>query len=157
MRGMKLTDDTALALLQTLLKTAADSAEGYATAAHDVEDPALLQLFGEYRDTRLKLAEALAERIRKLRETPEEAPTLVGALHRRWIDVKAGGAENINEAVLAEVERGEALAVDAYRQALKERDIDAATRKLIEQQYEIVQAAHDRVRQLHERMKTANG
>jgi uncharacterized protein (TIGR02284 family) len=42
------------------------------------------------------------------------------------------------------------MAVMAYRQALEERDVDKQTREVIQRQYEFVQAAHDRIRQLRD-------
>jgi hypothetical protein len=42
------------------------------------------------------------------------------------------------------------MAVMSYRTALAERDVDQQTRELIQRQYEFVQAAHDRVRQLRD-------
>jgi hypothetical protein len=40
--------------------------------------------------------------------------------------------------------------VMAYREALAERALDAQTRQLVQEQYELVQASHDRVRQLRD-------
>ena len=42
------------------------------------------------------------------------------------------------------------MAVMSYRDALAERDIDEQTRDIIQRQYEFVQAAHDRIRQLRD-------
>ena len=53
-------------------------------------------------------------------------------------------------AVLSECEKGEDRAVDAYREALRGRDVDPQTREVIQRHYEFVQAAHDRVRQLRD-------
>ena len=148
---MTTSDDDALALLQSLLRICRDSAEGYATAMHEVVEPELNRVFHEYHQQRQKLCTELTQRIRDLRGTPDETPTATGTLHRAWMNLRAGTARAPSEAVLAEIERAEDLAVEAYREAEKLRDIDAITRRLVERHYEVVQTAHDRIRQLRDR------
>jgi uncharacterized protein (TIGR02284 family) len=63
---------------------------------------------------------------------------------------------NEAHAILAECERGEDISVMAYGEALAERDIDKQTRELVQRQYEQVQAAHDRIRQLRDSATYAN-
>ena len=58
--------------------------------------------------------------------------------------------------MLAECERGEDMAVNAYRRALEEQDLDEQTRGIVQRQYEFVQAAHDRIRQLRDSAKYAH-
>ncbi|HVU35085.1 MAG TPA: PA2169 family four-helix-bundle protein [Opitutaceae bacterium] len=143
---MKTSDDTALALLESLLRVCEDSAAGYATAMRDVADIGLTSVFTRLRQERLKLADDLVDRIRQLRGHPTPRPTLASAAHRKWMDIRAGLSANPQHALLTEIERGERFAVDAYRTALA-----TATRHLFEHQYEVVQAAHDRIRQLRDR------
>ena len=148
---MRTSDDAALALLHSLLRIWRDSAEGYATAARDVPDAEVSRLFERYRSERMKMVKELEERIVALRGDPNVNPSIAGVVHRAWMDYRAGNDDNPTHSLLAEVERGEDMAVDAVKQALKERDIDAATHHLFERHYELVQAAHDRIKQLRDR------
>ena len=148
---MKISDDTAITVLHALARVCADSAAGYATVERDVIDPDLAKLFAHFRHDRLKMLGEIEHRLACLRGAADAKPTLGGAVHRAWIDYRSHSAENPTEALLVEIERGEDLAVDAYRQALKERDVDAATLQLVQRHYESVQAAHDRIRQLRNR------
>ena len=150
-QSMTTSDDRALELLHALLLVARESVAGYATAERNVPDARLWREFEPHRKARAKIATELEQRIRDLRGDPEQPPSAAAALHRRWIELRSSTASGPNHAVLAEVERGEALAARAFADALKEHDIDAATRKLFERQYEHVQAAHDRIKQLLER------
>lgn len=151
MPPMTTSDDSTVTLFQALLRVCRDSAAGYATALHDLTDEPVRRELEHYRTERLKMAAELEHRIRELRGTPHPAPTLPGAIHRAWIDLKSDAAANPTAAVLAEVERGESLAVAAYRQGLKNLDLDAPSHRLLERHYELAQAAHDRVRQLRDR------
>lgn len=152
---MTTSDDAALAILQELLSVSRDSVEGYATALRDIADQEIARELETYRTRRSKIVDELAQRIRDLRGDPDARPTAAGAVHRAWMDARAGSEANPDQAILAEIERGEDLATDAFRQALKEHDIDATTRRLIEGHYEQVQAAHDRVKQLRDRANYA--
>lgn len=147
---MKLSDEPALAVLNLLLTVCTDSQKGYETAAADITDPELAKLFNEYAEQRLKFADALHERIRTLRGTPDMSGTAGGDLHRAWMNVKAANATAKHHAVLVECERADALAAKAYQEALGTRDLDEDTRRLIQEQYEAVQAANGRVRQLRD-------
>ena len=148
---MTTSDDRALELLHGLLLVARESVAGYATAEQNVPDPRLWREFEPYRTARAKIVVELEQRIRELRGDPTQPPSGAAALHRRWIELRASGSSAPNHAVLAEVERAESMAARAFADALKEHDIDAATRKLFERHYERVQAAYDRIKQLLER------
>jgi uncharacterized protein (TIGR02284 family) len=144
-------DDTALLLLKDLILAGRNAERGYQLAADRVKLPELVELFESYALQRRKFLGELEERVRTLRGTPPSAgSTAGGALHRGWMELTADVASAEAHALLAECERGDALSVKAYAAALGEADVDAQTRQLIQEQYEQVQAAHDRVRQLRE-------
>jgi uncharacterized protein (TIGR02284 family) len=70
-------------------------------------------------------------------------------LHRAWVDLKTAITDRDNLAVLEECERGEAAAVAAYENALRE-EMPGDLRALLDLQYEGVKRNHDRVRQLRD-------
>lgn len=152
---MTTSNDRTLALLHALLRICRDSAEGYARAERDLHDREIAGELEGYRHQRQKIVAELEHRIGELRGDPKASPTVPGALHRAWMDLRSLTNPHPNEALLTEMERGEDVAVDAFRQALDEPDIDAATRRLLEHHYELVQAAHDRVKQLRDRSNFA--
>lgn len=153
---MTLSDEPALGVLNLLLAVCTDSQKGYETAAADITDVELAKVFNEYAVQRLTFADALHQRIRTLRGQPDMSGTLGGDLHRAWMNVKAASASAQHHAMLVECERADAMAAMAYAQALKTRDVDEETRRLVQQQYEAVQAAHDRIRQLRDRASYAH-
>lgn len=147
---MKMTSDNAIRALNGLIPICRDSEQGFQVAAMDVTDSELARIFAEYSAQRAKFVSELEERVRVLRADPSQGGTPLAALHRKWVDLQAALSANDLHAILAECERGEDVAVKAYVAALQDRDIDADTRKLIQRQYESVQAAHDRIRQLRD-------
>jgi len=143
-------DEQSIQVLNTLIGAGSDAERGFLAAADAVAEPELVQLFADAALQRTKFVQELADRIRTLRGTPEKSGTMAGELHRAWTGLAAAIASNESHAVLSECERGEDMAVMAYRAALGHRDIDAQTRDLIQRHYEQVQATHDRVRQLRD-------
>ena len=78
---------------------------------------------------------------------PETHSSIAGNLHRRWVDLKSMITGKSDEAILNECERGEDVALKAYREAL-EKDLPANVRLLVEKQYQGVQRNHDEVKAL---------
>lgn len=149
-------DDNTLLILNDLLLAARDAVEGFATAAENVKEPELIRLFVDYGKQRREFMQELEKRIRTLRGNPARPPNPLAAAHRTWMGLKAAIESNSTHALLEEVERGEDMSVRAYRMALEARDIEDPSRRLIQKQYELVQAAHDRVKQLRDRATYAH-
>lgn len=143
-------DDTSIAVLNTLITVNTDAQAGYETAATDVRDPELGRFFGEAAAQRMKFVDELTQRVRLMRGEPAKTGTLAGKIHRAVIDEKAASETAQAHAILAECERAEDVAVSAYRKALEARDVDVQTHTLIQSQYEQVQLGHDRVRDLRD-------
>jgi len=136
--------------LNDLIETLRDGQHGYKTAAEDVEAPELAQMFNRYSEQRAEFVTELQTRVRSLGADVEETGSVAGSMHRGWINIKSALSTNEPQAVLAEAERGEDAAVDAYEKALNNEDLDLATRDIITRQYQEVKAAHDKVKQLRD-------
>lgn len=147
---MTTNDDKTVLILNDLLLAARDSEKGFQAAADHAKVPELVELFAGYSLQRAKFAKELEERIRTLRATPTKPANPAAAMHRAWMGLKAAIDANEAHALLAECERGEDMAVKAYGAALKDQSLDGQSRALIQRQYEQVQAAHDRVKQLRD-------
>lgn len=144
------TDESALALLNSLTTVCHDGQAGYEIAAKNMMDPALQRALGELAAQRMRFADELAARVKVLRGEPVRRGSLAGSLHRRWIDLQAANTTARVHSILAECERAEDISVKAYRAALQIPDVDEQTRALVQRQYEQVQLAHDRVRQMRD-------
>jgi uncharacterized protein (TIGR02284 family) len=138
---------TVISTLNTLIETCEDGAQGFRTAADALEDSSTRELFRKYARERAGCAEELRAEVRRLAGTPEEGGSVSGAVHRGWMNLKSAIAGKSDSAIIAEAERGEDVAVEAYRKALQ-RDLPAQVQQKIQQQFTQIKAAHDRVRQL---------
>jgi uncharacterized protein (TIGR02284 family) len=94
--------------------------------------------------------------VKTLRAEPAKGEMPGGGLHRGWLEIRAAAESNEAHAILAECERGEDLAVAAYVESLRTKDLDGQTREILQRHYETVQAAHDRIRQLRDSAEYAH-
>lgn len=147
---MKSTNSDTIKTLNDLIEVLKDGQHGFQTAADDVKAPELAQIFQGYAKQRGDFAAKLQAQVVSLGAEEEKSGSIAGAVHRGWINLKSALSTNEPQSVLEEAERGEDAAVAAYRKALEQKDVDAATRNLISLQATAVKAAHDHVRDLRD-------
>ncbi|MGH8566072.1 MAG: PA2169 family four-helix-bundle protein [Gammaproteobacteria bacterium] len=134
-----------ISTLNGLIETCKDGEEGFRACAENVRNATLDGVFLELSQHCAESAKELQSEVRRLGGDPETHGSVLGALHRRWLDVKTAITGKDEAAVLAECERGEDMAVVAYKDALAQ-DLPSDIRKLIERQYQGAVANHDLVR-----------
>lgn len=145
-------NDEIISTLNDLIETSKDGEEGFRTCADDVSDPQLKTFFSNRAQSCAAAAVELQDLVRAYGGDPETSGGLGGALHRRWVDIKALLTGKDVKAVLRECERGEDFAVASYRRAL-ERNLPAEIRGVVERQYQGVMQNHDQVRSLRDRYR----
>ena len=117
-------------VLNTLIQTAIDSADGYREASTEAEDPGRRDLFGRRSFERRQVAEELQSTVRALGGDPAAEGSILAKAQRAFADVKhalmrdesgiVGAAETAEEAVRARFEK-----------ALQDSQISATTRETI--------------------------
>lgn len=132
--------DAASSALASILTACEDGERGYSTAASDVDVEGFKLMFRHYADERAGFAKALHDIASRAAVTPPGEGSVRGALHRRWIDLKAAIDSGNPRAVLIECRRGEDAALRAYRDALR-ADLAPPVRELIQEQYEAIRRA----------------
>lgn len=133
--------------LNSLIETTLDSADGYERAAKDATDASLKQLFTRRGGERRQAVRELQTQVRALGGEPEDDGTILAAAHRVFLDIKKL-VGNDNKRVVEEVERGEDHIKAKFEDALKETDLSATTRQVIQRVYQNVKAGHDQVRDI---------
>ena len=134
--------------LEELAKLARDGELGYRTAASDVKDSDLQQLFNDLAKERSEIADELESHIRRHGgKVPQKGGTMAGQAHRMFVDLKSAISGGSRKAILNEVVRGESLSEAAY-DATKRIDLPADLRPIITKQHDRVKEARDRVRAL---------
>jgi uncharacterized protein (TIGR02284 family) len=141
-----------LTALEELIQANIDSANGFSEAAEQIDHSALTDLFKELGEQRRQLAAELTTHLAEAGEEPTAEGSLLASLHRVWLDVRGKLAGGDPAAVLSEAERGEDHIKAAYENVLK-RTAGSAMNSVLNEQYAIVKAGHDRIRNLRDQFK----
>jgi len=142
----KSVDQTA-STLNELVQTAIDGENGFRAAAESVEDSNLRHLFESYAQQRAEFAAELQLEVRRLAQDPVDTGHAAAALHRSWMDIKAGLTGRDEASVIAECERGEDAAISSYQKAL-DSELPDDLRMIVQRQFVEVQEAHGHIRSL---------
>lgn len=139
-------------ILNNLIETCKDGQEGFRAAAENLAgDYELKNLFSSYSMQRARfVGELQAEAATFGEYNPEDSTSVVGTIHRGWMNLKSALASNDRHAILAECERGEDVAVSHYEKALATENLPPHLSTLIQRQLQEIRAAHDKVRDLRD-------
>lgn len=140
-----LSNDDVIAVLNGLIQTCKDGQEGFKQAAEGVNISELKTAFYEFGQQRAQFVGELQGLVRELGGDPEKSGTILGSLHRGWMDIKSVITGNDEAAILNEAERGEDIAKSNYQQAL-DNVLPANVRNVIEEQLIGITNVHDRVK-----------
>ncbi len=139
--------------LNKLIETSKDGEYGFRTSAEHLQDAQLKALFLQRAEACRQSANELQALVLQHGGTAEEGGSATGAVHRGWVAVKGSLAGYSDKALLEETERGEDVALDHYRSALKDEGLPADVRALIERQYQGVKRNHDQIRTLRDQAR----
>lgn len=140
-------DEALIDTLNGLIDISRDGEIGFRTAADEVTRSDLQTIFGEAATRCAEGAAELQRKVRALGGESEDSGSAIGALHRRWLDLKSAVTGKDDLAILEEIERGEDVAKGAYAAAL-EVGLPPDIQVMIERQYHGVRQNHNRVRDL---------
>jgi uncharacterized protein (TIGR02284 family) len=144
-----------VSVLNDLISTCVDGVEGFRTAAGAVKNNEAKVLF-QSRVRVIETSEAeLKDAVRRLGGDPATHGHAVGSVHRGWMNIKSAVTGKNEEAILAEVIRGEEGAVEHYRAALK-TTLPQDVRAMAEKQFRGAEENLDRVRNLAEGARTGS-
>lgn len=105
-------------VLEHLVEVCRDGERGFRAAAQYVHTSGLQELFAELAEQRQTFVRDLEPHLNRLAGSTRSTGTRVGAVHRRWMNVKAHMPGHKDETIVAEAERGEHAAIKAYNDAL---------------------------------------
>jgi uncharacterized protein (TIGR02284 family) len=126
------------ATLLALLKVCHDGERGYWRAVGDTDDPDHRKIFSRLAEERARFAREARAELKNLGVAAHAGGTLLGTLHRTWIEVNARLPLPKSRMLLRECERGEQLALRVYRNALR-TDLPAGIRSHVESQRDAIE------------------
>ena len=144
---MKPEDSKVVDALNNLVETCKDGQKGFRAAAEGVHNPDLVQLFKGYSTQRASFAADLQAEVRRYGGDPEKSGTVVGTLHRGWLNLLSTLVGRNDADIIAECERGEDSAMKNYEAASREV-LPPAVQELVSRQYKEIKDAHQRISNL---------
>ncbi|HYE28365.1 MAG TPA: PA2169 family four-helix-bundle protein [Allosphingosinicella sp.] len=149
-------NDHEVNVLNSLIETTIDSVDGYRHSADEATTGAFADIFRQRAREREQVVARLRERVRALGGTPEEEGGLLAAVHRRFLSLRDAVSSRNDEAVIAEVDRGESYLNAKWEAALADTELSAETQHLLRECYPSVRSGHDQWESLHRTIR-ANG
>jgi uncharacterized protein (TIGR02284 family) len=140
-------------VLNDLIATTLDSAEGYKEAAVDAKSAHFKSLFEKRAMHRRQMTADLKVEVRGLGGKPEDDGTVLAAAHRMFLSLKTslGGSD---QSVIDEVERGEDHIKAKFESALQKENLPAPIKATIAKAYASVKSDHDQMRDLKHQLES---
>ncbi|MBO9560835.1 MAG: PA2169 family four-helix-bundle protein [Caulobacter sp.] len=146
------TNEDHIKLVNSLVETTIDSADGYAEAAKDAEGARYKTLFQQRAQERRSIASELQDEVRRLGGEAKDDGTILAAAHRAFLNLKDAVTKG-DEAVVNEVEAGEDFIKGKFEKALQDTDVQPQTRAVIEKAWTSVKSGHDQMRDIKHMLK----
>ena len=144
-----------IGVLNSLIETTIDSVDGYRRSASETRNDRYSQAFRDWSQEREEVVSTLRDRVRALDGTPEHDGSLLGRMHREFLSLRDAVTGHDDQAVIAEVDRGESYLDDKWRAALDDDKLSPETRDVIRSCYDNIRSGRQRWEQLHESMSEA--
>lgn len=131
--------------LNDLIDVNLDGADGYKAAAEALPAGGMRSLFNEYAEKRRKFSEELQDEVKSLAGEPDQNGTARAAVHRGWISLKAAITGGDTQAIIAECNTGDQIALDTYERVLQEDFLPDPARVIIRRQADLVRVAKNSI------------
>lgn len=122
--------------LNQLLEKNIEAEKGYNKAAEQADNGLLKKILIMEADKRHYFGDKIKDEIVKLGGMPEKEESTASKVHRTWIDIKAALSGNNDKSIVEECRRGDKAAMDEYEEVLKDSELTASSRKVVQQQRE---------------------
>lgn len=148
-------NDHDIKVLNSLVETTLDSAEGYAEAAKDAKSAQLVSLFQGRAGERRRAASTLQQCVRSLGGKPKDDGTVLASAHRMFVNLRTSVTSADNTAVVDEVERGEDHIKHKFEDAMNDNELSPPAMSAISDIYISVRNGHDQMRDLKKMLHAA--
>jgi uncharacterized protein (TIGR02284 family) len=145
-----------ITVLNSLIETTIDSVDGYRRSAAEATSSRFSSTFRDRATEREEVVSRLRDRVRELGGTPEHDGSLLAAAHRQFLGLRDAITGSDDQAVIAEVDRGESYLNAKWETALNDDNLSAETKALIRECYQSVRSGHEQWEQVNKGMSAAS-
>jgi uncharacterized protein (TIGR02284 family) len=145
------TDEHLIEQVNKIIKTNIDRREGYEKAIEQIKEPQIKSLFEDCCKQSNEYINELRQIVIQQGGAPASDTSVAGDMYRVWMDVKTALSANNTKAVLQSCEKGEDVALNAYREVTDSNGIaDGTVLTMLRRQQDGILAMHDRVKVLRD-------
>jgi len=149
---MELPNNKVVSILEELMEECKDGEQGYKNAADDVTDKELAAILLGYSEQRGGFVNELRVLIQSLGGATEFTGSIMGILHRRWLDVKFGSAGSNTESILNDCLACDEAAIKKYEIHLKQ-ELPGNVMLIVTRQHEAIKDVYSNTSKLLEKHK----
>lgn len=141
--------------LNGLIKLCDDGNKGYKNAADHIDNDEIKTILYRLSQQRALFDAELKAEVRNLGGNPDDAGpddaegTILGNLHRKWIDIKEKFTSKQYVAILEECRKGDKVAFEAYEEAIKE-NLPVYIREMVLNQHHLIKGAYNQLLEFQE-------
>jgi uncharacterized protein (TIGR02284 family) len=146
---MKKRNKTAV-VLNDLIHLCRDGEKGYRDAAESLKSGYHKMLFQEFARKRSAFGTVLQGYVRAYGGDPEHKGSMIGSIHRGWMNLESEIAKNDEHAIISECERGEEFALKHYKTACS-ADLPEDVLSVVWLQTKEIEEALNKVKAMSER------
>lgn len=146
-------NDHDVSVLNSLITTTIDSANGFEEAAKDARSDQFKSMFSQFATERRQCVTQLQQAVRQLGGDPEDDGSRAAAMHRTWLNLKDAVTGDSDKQIVEEVENGEDYIKGKYETALQDDRLSVQAKSIIEDAFRSVREGHDRASQLKHSMQ----
>jgi len=142
-----------VAQVNKIIQTNLDRRAGYEKARKEVRDPQLQNLFDECASQSNRYVSELEPVVTQFGGTPVTDTSTTSDMYRAWMDVKSALASNNAKAVLQSCEKGEDIALSAYREITNQQQetaFDPGIHQMLRQQHAGIESMHEKIKSLRD-------
>jgi uncharacterized protein (TIGR02284 family) len=137
-------------VLNSLIETTIDSVDGYRRSAQEATNSRFSQEFLQRASEREEVVSQLRARVRELGGDTQDDGSLLAAAHRAFLTLRDKVTGSDDNAVIAEVDRGESYLNGKWEAALADDGLSQESRQLVQQLYTSVRSGHERWERAHD-------
>ncbi|MEG9326706.1 conserved hypothetical protein [Salinimicrobium catena] len=120
--------------LQVLLEKNYDAEKDYRTSLERAENPTLKEFFKKQVVQKNHFATEIDKLLHSFNEHPKDKGSVMGSLHRTWINLKSSIGKDTDKMLLEECLRGEKNSVDEYEEKLRKNRFPARVEDVLRNQ-----------------------
>jgi uncharacterized protein (TIGR02284 family) len=125
-------------MLNEVIECLYDSINGYKESVQAITDLQMKNLFEMLANQRNTMLDDIKIQLQAMQQEPQKSGSVVGALHRMFLDLKSLLTGGDIVAIVKEIKRGENYTMSIYKKAL-EKDLPANIRGLLTRQLEQIE------------------